>query len=529
MDLLDKSALALGQMITERQISSPELTDILLKQIEAQDSQYKAFLTPTADLAREQARSVQQRIDAGESMMPLAGVPMAVKDNISTKGVRTSCASRMLWDYVPPYQATVMERLLTGGAVMLGKTNMDEFAMGSTTETSYGGPTRNPWQPEHVPGGSSGGSAAAVAAREAIYALGSDTGGSIRQPCSYCGLTGLKPTYGAVSRYGLVAYASSLDQIGPIAHTAADCAAILARIAGADGRDSTSMPADRNLDLAELSAVAALDPELAGNPAWDRLHQGNLAEHALHQAIRQNRDKPLQGVRIGIPQEYFGEGLQDSVRRSVLAAADILASQGAVCAPCHLPLVDEAIPAYYLIATAEASANLARYDGIQYGHRPDDQDITDLATFYSKARSEGFGPEVRRRIMLGTFALSSGYYDAYYLKALKARSLVQQAFRQALDDFDCLLGPVAPTTAPRLGDSLQDPLRMYLSDIYTVSANLAGLPALALPCGMDEQALPIGFQLTGQAFSEADLLRIGVAFQKVTSFHQVHPGQEVKA
>ncbi len=492
MEIHTLSALEVGRLIAGRQISAPEAARAILARISHLDSQFQAYLTVTAEQALLQAEAVQARLDAGAVLAPLAGVPMAIKDNISTAGVRTTCASRMLWDYVPPFTATAAARLLDGGAVLLGKTNLDEFAMGSTTETSYGAITRNPWQPEHVPGGSSGGSAAAVAAGEAVYAIGSDTGGSIRQPCSYCGLTGLKPTYGAVSRYGLVAYASSLDQIGPIARTAADCAAILAQIAGPDLRDSTAMPAGRNLDTQALLAAAQA--------------QGDL-----------------QGLRVGIPVEYFGAGLQPAVRAAVEAAADQLAGLGARCEPCHLPLVEEGISTYYLIATAEASANLARYDGIQYGYRPETSEYEDLADFYCQARTAGFGPEVRRRIMLGTFALSSGYYDAYYLKALKVRQLLQSGYEAALQHYDLLLGPVAPTTAPRIGSSLQDPLHMYLSDIYTVAANLAGLPALALPCGFDEQGLPIGCQLIGRAFGEADLLRTGVIYQQATDFHQRRP------
>lgn len=492
MDIHSLSALEVGRLIAGRQLSAPEATQAMLDRISRQDHLYQAYLTVTGEQALQQAAAVQDRLDRGESLMPLAGVPMAIKDNISTAGIRTTCGSKMLWDYVPPFTATAADRLLQGGAVLLGKTNLDEFAMGSTTETSFGGVTRNPWNRDRVPGGSSGGSAAAIAAGEAVYALGSDTGGSIRQPCSFCGLTGLKPTYGAVSRYGLVAYASSLDQIGPLARTAADCAAIMAQIAGPDLRDSTAMPAGRNLPTGTLAATASASGD-------------------------------LRGLRVGIPAEYFGEGLQPAVRSAVQAVADQLTALGATCEPCHLPLVEEGISTYYLIATAEASANLARYDGIQYGFRPERDDLADLAAFYCQARTAGFGPEVRRRIMLGTFALSSGYYDAYYLKALKVRQLLQEGYQAALTDFDLLLGPVAPATAPAVGSSLQDPLQMYLSDIYTVAANLTGLPALALPCGFDEQGLPIGCQLIGRAFDEARLLRTGVIYQQATDFHRRLP------
>jgi aspartyl-tRNA(Asn)/glutamyl-tRNA(Gln) amidotransferase subunit A len=499
MNLHDMTALELGNLIAWRKISASEATRSAISRIDRLDPTYHAFITVCTDEALAQAAAVQKRLDAGEKLPPLAGVPMAVKDNISTRGIRTTCASRMLHNYVPPFDATVIERIKAGGAVILGKTNCDEFAMGSTTETSYAGPTRNPWAVDRVPGGSSGGSAAAVAAGQAWYALGSDTGGSIRQPCSYCGLTGLKPTYGAVSRYGLIAYASSLDQIGPMARTAADCAAALAMFAGPDPRDSTAMPAGRGLDAVDLA-----------------------------NAIRQPED--LRGLVIGIPDEYFSEGLQPATRNAVQAAAGVLAALGARLEPVSLPLVDESIPAYYLIATAEASANLARYDGIQYGFRPADGEFEDLLDFYCQSRTRGFGREVRRRILLGTFALSSGYYDAYYLKALQARQLVQDGFASALSRCDMLLAPVAPSTAPKLGESLADPLKMYLSDVYTVAANLAGLPALAMPCGQDEQGLPIGFQLIGPAFSDARLLKTGIVYQGVTAFHRARPlDQEVPA
>ena len=492
MELHDFTALELGRLIAGRQVSAIEATESALQRIGQLDGHYHAFLTVSADVARAQAAAVQKRLDDGEILPPLAGVPVAVKDNISTRGIRTTCASRMLWDYTPPYDATAITAIREGGAVILGKTNLDEFAMGSTTETSYGGVTRNPWATDHVPGGSSGGSAAAVASRQAWYALGSDTGGSIRQPCAYCGLTGLKPTYGAVSRYGLIAYASSLDQIGPIARTAADCAAALAMIARPDERDSTAMPAGQGLDPAAVLRAAEAGED-------------------------------LRGLKIGIPDEYFTAGLQPDSREAILAAARQLAGQGACLENFSLPLVDEAIPAYYLIATAEASANLARYDGVQYGYRPDESQVRDLTDFYCQARTAGFGREVRRRILLGTFALSSGYYDAYYLKALRVRQLVQDSFRSALSRYDLLLAPVAPATAPKIGDNLADPLKMYLSDVYTVAANLAGLPALALPCGRDSAGLPVGFQLIGPAFGDARLLQVGVAFQKATCFHAGQP------
>ena len=499
MDILKTSALELGQQIAARQVSAPEATQALLDRIATYDSRHNAYISVAKDQALAQAAEIQKRLDAGESLSPLAGVPMAVKDNINTQGLRTTCGSQMLWDYVSPYNATAVGRLLDGGAVLLGKTNLDEFAMGNTSETSFAGITKNPWDVTRVPGGSSGGSAAAVAAGEAVYALGSDTGGSIRQPASFCGVTGLKPTYGAVSRFGLVAYASSLDQIGPIARTAADCGAILATIAGPDGRDSTAMPAGRSLDTAALMAAA------------QAAATGTL------------QDQPLKGLNIGLPAEYFGAGLQPEVKAAVEAAIATFTALGATCETCHLPLLDEGIATYYLIATAEASANLARYDGIQYGFRPAGQEYEDLAAFYAAARTQGFGAEVRRRIMLGTFALSSGYYDAYYLKALKVRKLLQQSYREALSQFDVLLGPVAPTTAPVIGTTLSDPLQGYLADIYTVAANLTGLPGLALPCGFDTAGLPIGLQLIGRAFDETTLVKIGGAFQRVTDFHEKSP------
>jgi aspartyl-tRNA(Asn)/glutamyl-tRNA(Gln) amidotransferase subunit A len=495
----DYTALELGRLIADRQISAPDATRSVLARISQTNGRLNTLITVDGERALDRAESVQRQIDSGAELSPLCGVPLVIKDNMSTRGLRTTCGSRMLADYVPPYDATVVERLQAAGAVLIGKANLDEFAMGSTTETSFFGPTLNPWQTGRVAGGSSGGSAAAVAAGMAGYALGSDTGGSIRLPCAYCGLTGLKPTYGAVSRYGLIAYASSLDQIGPIGRTARDCAAAFALIAGPDPRDSTAMPAGQNLDP---SSLAPADAALAG----------------------------LRGLRIGLPNGYFTQGLQEDSRTAILAAADLLAEYGAIVTFFDLPLIDETIPAYYLIAMAEASGNLARYDGIQYGYRPDESETADLIDFYCRARSEGFGRETRRRIMLGTFALSSGYYDAYYLKALKVRQLIQRCFAEALDRFDVLLAPVAPTTAPRLGETLTDPLRMYLSDVYTVAANLAGLPALSLPCGFDADGLPIGLQLIGRAFADARLLGIGAAFQEITGHHlRRPPEQEVPA
>lgn len=489
-DEFSVSAVELGRRLASRQVGVRAVVESCLKQI-GQDQQTNAWITVDAERALARADQVQASLDRGDTLSPLAGVPIAVKDNISTKGLRTTCASRMLANYVPPYDATVIERSLTAGLIPVGKTNLDEFAMGSTSETSWFGPVRNPWNLARVPGGSSSGSAAAVAAGHVSLALGSDTGGSVRQPCAWCGLTGLKPTYGAVSRYGLIAYASSLDQIGPIARSARDLAALLPLFAGPDPRDSTSVQ-------------QAWLPDPAGS--------ADLFTEATD----------LNGLRIGLPEPYLGHGLQEDTRLALLTAAKHLEGMGAVVEPCPLPLADEAIPAYYLIATAEASGNLARFDGIQYGYRPE-QEPDDITAFYEMVRTEGFGREVRRRILLGTFALSSGYYDAWYLKALKVRRLVKDSLDAALRRFDVLLAPTAPSTATKPGRALQDPLATYLSDIYTVPANLAGLPALALPCGFDREGLPIGMQLIGRAFADTSLLKLGQSYQLTTDFHRKRP------
>ena len=435
------------------------------------------------------AAEIQRRIEAGDPALaasPLAGVPIAIKDNICTKGVKTCCASKILGDFKPFYDASVMEKLQTAGMIPLGKTNMDEFAMGSTTETSAYGPTRNPWNTAHVPGGSSGGSAAAVAAREAVVALGSDTGGSIRQPASYCGVTGFKPTYGTVSRYGLIAYASSLDQIGPIAKDVTDCATILETITSYDKKDSTSVKRE------ETDFTSALVDD-------------------------------VKGMKIGIPRDYLGEGLDPEVKEAILAAAKTLEEKGAIVEEFDLSLVEYAIPAYYVIAAAEASSNLARFDGVKYGYRT--KEYEGLHNMYKKSRSEGFGPEVKRRIMLGSFVLSSGYYDAYYLKALRTKALIKQAFDKAFAKYDVILGPAAPTTAPKLGESLSDPLKMYLGDVYTVSVNLAGLPGISVPCGVDSKGLPIGLQLIGDCFKEKNIIRAAYSFEQ-TRMYQHSPAAE---
>ena len=477
-----KHAAALGKAIAARQVSVREAAEQALKAIDRREPQLKAWITVDPEQVLRQADAVQRQIDQGINRSPLAGVPIAVKDNISTRGLRTTCGSRMLADYTPPFDATVATRLRQAGLVILGKTNLDEFAMGSTTETSWFGPTRNPWNPGHVPGGSSGGSAAATAAGQVTLALGSDTGGSIRQPCAWCGLTGLKPTYGTVSRYGLIAYASSLDQIGPMAVTAGDCRALYEIVAGPDSRDSTALPDSPLPADCKLRAWAGGDAR-----------------------------GPLAGLVVGCLDD--AAPVQPAVRAAMAAAARQLEALGAAVEPLKLTLLDEAVPAYYLIATAEASSNLARFDGIRYGYRPDDADVADVADYYAKGRSRGFGREVRRRILLGTFALSAGYYDAWYLQALKVRRLVCAGYDGALRRVDLILSPVSATTAPKLGASLADPLAMYQSDRYTVAANLTGLPALALPFGQDGLGLPVGLQLTGPSFSDRLLLAAGEHIQ----------------
>ena len=475
MDLGKLTALQLAEKIKQHQISVLDGVKYVFDQIEAKEDKVHAYLDTYKKEAYARAKKVQKGIEDGTYTGPLAGVPVAIKDNICIKGKTTTCASKILENFVPQYNAEVIDRLEQAGLVIIGKTNMDEFAMGSTTETSAYGPTQNPAKEGYVPGGSSGGSCAAVAAGECFYALGTDTGGSIRQPSSFCGVTGLKPTYGTVSRYGLIAYGSSLDQAGPIAKDVSDCAAILEAIASHDLRDSTSV-ARKDLDFTSA-----------------------LVDDA-------------RGLRIGIPRDYFGEGLDPEVSRKVLAAADILRARGAVVEEFDLSLVSYAIPAYYVIACAEASSNLARFDGVKYGYRA--ADYEDLHAMYKKSRSQGFGEEVKRRIMLGSFVLSSGYYDAYYLKALKTKALIKQAFDAAFQKYDVLLGPTAPQTAPKMGESLSDPLKMYLGDIYTVSVNLAGLPAVSIPCGEDEKGLPIGVQLIGDCFQEKKILRAGYSYEQ---------------
>ena len=475
MSLLDLTALELGEAIKKGETTAVEAAECCFARMKEMEPEVHAFINLDEERAMDQAKKVQKEIEEGKLTGPLAGVPVAVKDNICTKGLATTCGSRMLEHFVPPYDAFAARKLKEAGMVILGKANMDEFAMGSTTETSWYGVTRNPRNTQHVPGGSSGGSCAAVAAGECFAALGSDTGGSIRQPSSFCGVTGIKPTYGTVSRQGLVAYGSSLDQIGPIGKDVADCAALLQVRAGHDPGDSTSLEREP-WDFSE---------SLKGDGA---------------------------GLRVGLPRDYFGEGLDEDVRRAVLQVAENLKEQGAAVEEFDLGLVPYAIPAYYVIASAEASSNLSRFDGVKYGFRAEGEE--GLHDMYKKTRSQGFGPEVKRRIMLGSFVLSSGYYDAYYLKALRTKALIKQAFDKAFERFDVILAPAAPTTAPRLGESLQDPLKMYLGDIYTVSVNLAGLPAICLPCGADKEGLPIGVQMIADCFGENKMIQAARAWEK---------------
>lgn len=477
-------ALETAELIKKREISVKEAVSAVIAAAEEKDKEYNCYVTLCPEDALKKAEKVQALIDSGDIDSPLAGVPVSVKDNICTKGIRTTCSSKILGNFVPVYNATVVDKMEKAGMITVGKLNMDEFAMGSTTETSYFGATKNPWDTSKVSGGSSGGAAACIAADEAIVALGSDTGGSIRQPCSFCGVTGLKPTYGTVSRYGLVAYASSLDQIGPVGKNVADCAAVYSVTSGKDEKDSTSM------DFAPFDYKAVLTGD-------------------------------MKGKKIGIPADYLGEGLAPDVKEAVMNAAKVFENMGAEVEIFPMPISEYAIPTYYIIASAEACSNLSRYDGIKYGYAsPDAENLREL---YIKSRSEGFGMEVKRRIMLGNFVLSSGYYDAYYKKALKAKKLVQKAFFDAFEKYDMILGPVAPTTALKIGESLSDPLKMYLGDIYTVMVNIAGLPSAAVPCGFDSEGMPIGMQLIGKPFGETEILRAAHCFESATDFSGKRP------
>ncbi|MBN1360791.1 MAG: Asp-tRNA(Asn)/Glu-tRNA(Gln) amidotransferase subunit GatA [Sedimentisphaerales bacterium] len=486
MSLDELTAIDLRERIAARQVSSTEAVHAAFEQIDRAEPTVGAFISLFRDEAFARAQEIDRRLAAGEPVGALAGVPVAVKDNLCTRFGATTCGSRILENFHAPYEATVIRRLLDAGAVIIGKTNLDEFAMGSSTENSGLKKTVNPWDTERVPGGSSGGSATAVAARLCSIALGSDTGGSIRQPASFCGVVGLKPTYGRVSRYGLVAYGSSLDQIGPLAQTVTDAALMLSVIAGHDPADSTSVD-ERTAPVADY--VARLD-------------------------------EPVGGLRVGIA-PAFNAGADESVRSALDAAIEVYCGAGADVVEIELPHIDYAIAAYYVIATAEASSNLARFDGVHYGYRtPNPADYVEV---YSKSREEAFGQEVKRRIMLGTYALSSGYYDAYYLKALKVRNLIRNDFVKAFERCDAILMPVAPTTAFKIGEKTDDPLKMYLSDIYTIAVNLAGIPGLSIPCGLDPAGLPIGLQILTPAFSEDKLVRIARMFEAATEWHTKKP------
>lgn len=481
MDITSLTAVELGKKIKAREISVTDALNAYMAQINRVEADVHSFVTFNWEEALKRAKEVQRQIDDKVLSGPLAGVVMAVKDNLCTRDVRTTCSSKMLGNFRPTFTAEAVRNLEKAGAVIIGKTNMDEFAMGSTTETSYFGETKNPWNLNHVPGGSSGGSCAAVAAQECACALGSDTGGSIRQPSSFCGVVGIKPTYGTVSRYGLIAYGSSLDQIGPIAKDVTDCAVILEAIASHDPKDSTS--------------IARESYDFTG---------------ALKDDVK--------GMKIGIPKDYFGEGLDAEVRERILSAVGTLEEKGAVVEEFDLSLVKYAIPAYYVIASAEASSNLSRFDGVKYGYRTEEYE--GLHNMYKKTRCEGFGPEVKRRIMLGSFVLSSGYYDAYYLKALRTKALIKEAFDRAFARYDVIIAPAAPTTAPRLGESLSDPLKMYLGDIYTISVNLAGLPGISIPVGTDKKGLPVGMQIIGNCFEEAKIIRAAYAYEQTKPYER---------
>lgn len=486
MEILKMTALELSSRIKCGEITVKDVVQAVLERTAKVEPLINSYVSIDEEGALCQAEEIQRKITEGKLTGPLAGVPVAVKDNMCMEGRLTTCSSKILSNFKPTYTAQAVENLKKAGMVIIGKTNMDEFAMGSTTETSYYGPTKNPHNTDHVPGGSSGGSCAAVAAEECFCALGSDTGGSIRQPSSFCGVVGIKPTYGTVSRYGLVAYGSSLDQIGPIAKDVSDCAALLKVTASYDRKDSTSI---RRTDYDFTNALQA----------------------------------DVKGLKIGIPRDYIGEGLDDEVRESVMNAAKVLEEQGASVEMFDLGLVKYAIPAYYIIASAEASSNLERFDGVKYGYRT--PEFEGLHNMYKKTRSEGFGAEVKRRIMLGSFVLSSGYYDAYYLKALRTKALIKKEFDRAFEKYDVILGPAAPTTAPELGKSLSDPLKMYLGDIYTISVNLAGLPGMSVPVGKDSRGLPIGMQLIGNCFEEKKLIRTAYTYECAAGKQYEMPAQ----
>jgi len=484
MELTELTIHELHQKIKKREITSRQATESVFHRIEAVEPKLQAYTTLTRETAMAQAEAADRRIQSGQAITPLTGIPLAIKDNLCTRGVRTTCSSKILENFIPPYDATVIAKFKDGGFVMTGKTNMDEFAMGSSTENSAFAVTKNPWALDRIPGGSSGGSAAAVAADLCIAALGSDTGGSIRQPAACCGVVGLKPTYGRVSRYGLVAFASSLDQIGPLAKDVTDCAVMMNAIAGHDPMDSTSA----DIPCPDFTRALAKD---------------------------------VKGLKLGMPKEYFIEGMDAEVEQAVKEAIKLLEKAGAVIKNIHLPHTPYAVATYYLLATAEASSNLARYDGVKYGYRT--KQAKDLMEMYMKTRSEGFGPEVKRRIMLGTYALSAGYYDAYYRKAQQVRTLIKGDFDAAWKEVDAVLTPTAPTPAFRIGEKTQDPLQMYLSDIFTISVNLAGIPAISIPCGFTKSHLPIGLQILGRPFDEETILRAAYTYEQEAGWQKRKP------
>ena len=484
MELYELTAHELRDKLANKEVTSKEITESFAKRIQEKEPDVKAFVNTTLDTAIQKAEEVDRKIASGEKLSSLAGIPIGIKDNICTKGVKTTCSSRMLENFVSPYDATVMEKINDEDLVMLGKLNMDEFAMGASTEYSYFKKTSNPWDLNKVPGGSSGGSAAAVAANMVPWALGSDTGGSIRQPASFCGVVGLKPTYGLVSRYGLVAFASSLDQIGPITKDVEDNAILLNMIAGHDEKDSTSA----NVEKKDYTKALVND---------------------------------VKGLRIGLPKEYFGEGINPEVKEAVMKVAKKYEEMGATVEECSISVTDYALATYYILACAEASSNLGRFDGIRYGYRT--ENFNNLKDIYRNSRSEGFGPEVKRRIILGTYVLSSGYYDAYYKKALKVRTVVKQAFKELFKKYDVLLTPTSPTTAFDIGTRSNNPLEMYLADICTVSINIGGVPAISVPCGLDSQGMPIGFQLIGNHFDEETLYKAAYTYEQNTNFKENKP------
>ncbi len=489
------SANQIKEKILAQELTAYSVVEKLFGEIEHKDAKIKAYLTLNKDTALERAKEIDLKIKKGEAVGKLAGVPIAIKDNLCTKGLKTTCASKILENFVPPYDAHVIERLIEEDAIIIGKTNMDEFAMGSSTENSRFQITCNPWDPKRIPGGSSGGSAAAVAADMAFLALGSDTGGSIRQPAALCGIVGLKPTYGRVSRYGLVAFGSSLDQIGTLTKDVSDAALLLQIIAGHDKMDSTS----------------------AGLPVQD--YPSLL-------------DGTIEGLRVGVPKEYFGFGLNQEIKKAIEDALRLFEKLGAKIIDISLPHTEYAVAVYYIIATAEASSNLARYDGVRYGYRSSDSELrtpNSLLSMYSRSRAEGFGNEVKRRIMLGTYALSSGYYDAYYMKASKVRTLIKNDFLSAFEKVDCIICPTSPTPAFKIGEKTTNPLEMYLSDIFTIPANLAGIPGISIPCGFTRDNLPIGMQILGKHFDEARILKVAKAFERETDYHLKRPDPETSS